>query len=220
MAKSKKLNKRVVVNRKFVLDLANRIYNPKTRKFLRLCDGTLQNGPDPTDAARPMHCGLGELYFAMTGRQPHDDNVSEGDVIDLAVELSTIETHYERAEKEALDAAQLEAKRVEKALKKLNINKSLLAELLVEVDIYASDPDSWTEWTDVRIADAIEDFRAALGEIPEENDDGHGDSTFVEEYDLETGTVCSRRGCSYEQYRARSCRVARQLREAAKCLPE
>jgi hypothetical protein len=82
--------KNVVVDRKFLLDLANDIYNPKTKKFLHLCDGTLQNGPDPTDESRPMHCGLGELYFAMTGHQPHEDKVSEDAVVEKALELSPL----------------------------------------------------------------------------------------------------------------------------------
>lgn len=66
MAKS---SKKPIVTWKFMLDLADRIHNAKMGKFLRLCNGTLQNGPDPTKR-RTMHCGLGELYFAMTGKHP------------------------------------------------------------------------------------------------------------------------------------------------------
>lgn len=97
--KASKKKAPVVVNRKFLLDLANDIYDPKTRRFLRLCCGTLQNGPDPTDEERPMHCGLGELYYAMTGMQPHGDyktgvpSVNEADVIDMACKLSTLNKH-------------------------------------------------------------------------------------------------------------------------------
>lgn len=82
--------KQTKVTRKFLLDLADRIYDPKTRKFLRLCRGTLQNGPDPKDDKRTMHCGLGELYYAMTGQQPEDTGVVEDDVIELAVERSVL----------------------------------------------------------------------------------------------------------------------------------
>jgi len=57
--------KKVVVNKKFLNDLANWIYDPAKKSFLRLCSGTLQNGPDPEDEERSMHCGLGELYFAI-----------------------------------------------------------------------------------------------------------------------------------------------------------
>ena len=65
------------VTRQFLLDLADSIYN------------TLQNGPDPTCSARPMHCGLGELWFAMTGKQPNDaGGVTESMVVRKAVELS------------------------------------------------------------------------------------------------------------------------------------
>ncbi len=80
------------VTRKFLLDLADAIYNPKTRKFLRLCDGALTNGPDPTNRERKMHCGLGELYYAMTGRHTTQDCVTEDDVVDLAAELSPLVT--------------------------------------------------------------------------------------------------------------------------------
>ena len=102
MSSKKKTNKKsskkpVVVDRKFLNDLANEIYDTKTRKFLRLCDGALQNGPDPTDEERPMHCGLGELYYAMTGNQPEDDEVNEDDVVDIAVERSTVERKKENA---------------------------------------------------------------------------------------------------------------------------
>jgi hypothetical protein len=83
-------NKKTKVTRKFLLDLADRIYNPKTKKFLRLCNGTLQNGPDPTDKKRSMHCGLGELYFAVTGLQPEDHHVDEDDVVDIVSYCSTL----------------------------------------------------------------------------------------------------------------------------------
>lgn len=80
-------NKTNMVNRKFLTDLANDIYDPKTRRFMRLCAGTLQNGPDPTNTNRLMHCGLGELYFSMTGKQPKIRAVTEDDVVDLVVRL-------------------------------------------------------------------------------------------------------------------------------------
>lgn len=72
------------VTRKFLTDLARDIYNPSTRKYMRLCSGKLQNGPDPKNS-RPMHCGLGELYFAITGVQPEVTGVDEAGVVELAV---------------------------------------------------------------------------------------------------------------------------------------
>lgn len=72
------------LNAKFFNDLANKIYNPKTKKFLRLCEGLLTNGPDPTDKKRRMHCGLGELYFQMTGQ--HTASLEEDDVVELAMD--------------------------------------------------------------------------------------------------------------------------------------
>jgi hypothetical protein len=71
-----------------MLKLADKIYDPKKRTFIRLCYGLLQNGPDPTNGVRTMHCGLGELYFAMTGRHPETDYVLERDVTKMAVTLS------------------------------------------------------------------------------------------------------------------------------------
>ncbi len=88
------------VTRKFLLDLANRIYNPKTRVALRLCKGKLKNGPDPEDKSRTMHCGLGELYFQMTGRHP-EFSVTETNVADLAVRYSTLQDKIEGKKKKA-----------------------------------------------------------------------------------------------------------------------
>lgn len=48
-----------------------------------------------------------------------------------------------------------------------------------------------------------QDFREALNEVPTENDDSCGDDS-----------------CSYDKYRSRSARVAKQFRKAASFLPE
>lgn len=93
---------KTVVNKRFLLGLADQIHNPKKGTFLRLCNGSLQNGPDPQNKRRTMHCGLGELYFAMTGRHPETDGVSEAIVVDTAVDRSTVildEELEERARK-------------------------------------------------------------------------------------------------------------------------
>ena len=67
------------ITRAFLNRLANRIYDPKKpERYLRLCKGTLANWPDPENKRRRMHCGLGELYFAATGKQP--DEIDEYDV--------------------------------------------------------------------------------------------------------------------------------------------
>ena len=77
--------------------IADSIYNPKTRQYLNLCSGTLQNGPDPVCEARPMHCGLGELYFAVTGRQPEYDSVDESNVIEEVVSRSGFDNVTKKA---------------------------------------------------------------------------------------------------------------------------
>ena len=73
------------VTKEALIKIADSIYNPKTRTYLNLCAGKLQNGPDPVCETRPMHCGLGELYFNVTGRQPEDLGVEESDVIQEVV---------------------------------------------------------------------------------------------------------------------------------------
>lgn len=136
-------NLNIVVNRKFVLDFARSIYNPSTRKYLRLCPGTLQNGPDPIDKKRSMHCGLGEFYFAMTGHHPKKDGVTEDDVIDLAVRLSTFSTPEELLN----------------SIKKLKLNPKV-HNVLASAVLAASD----------QIEDLTDEFQTALNTVPEEND--------------------------------------------------
>lgn len=184
MAKKSKKQPKVVVNRSFMERLANRIYDPTTKKFMYMCDGTLQNGPDPTNAERPMHCGLGELYFAMTGHEPKDDGVDEDEVVNTAVELSTLPDK----EKEC-DALKV---RAVKGIKALKLPEDLESTLIDQVDNVDSDS----------IESAESDFRAALDSIPGANDDGCGDND-----------------CSIKDFRSRSQRVAKKLREAAKLLP-
>lgn len=55
----------------FFRRLADDIYDPTTGSYLRLCKGKLQNGRDPDDACRIMHCGLGEVYYAVKGEHPN-----------------------------------------------------------------------------------------------------------------------------------------------------
>ena len=145
---SKNKKPKIVVTRQFLMDLADDIYNTKTRKFLRLCNGTLQNGPDPVDACRPMHCGLGELYFRMTGRQPKADDVWERAVINTAVELSVINGQAERRRNDA-----------EATIKAMDLPKGVQEALLSNLSEIEDDELS-TEKA----------FREALGEIPSEND--------------------------------------------------
>lgn len=154
-SKSKKRPKKVVVDRAFLLGLADSIYNPKTKQFLRLCNGKLQNGPDPTDESRPMHCGLGELYFAMTGRQPEDDDfLDEEGVIDVAVDLSELAKEKNAA-----------VKKVIAGVKALKLPRSLQEIILEEIDSESDDGGSFDG--------NIDGFREALEAIPNINDDGN-----------------------------------------------
>lgn len=179
------------ITRAWLLALADSIYNSKTRRFLRLCTGTLQNGPDP-DTGKPMHCGLGELYFAMTGRQPHQDHVGESGVVDRAVKLAGLDG----VKQEAVDAAI-------KAVKALKLPSSAEDAAIEAIENAAEE----TSEEDGGFADPESKFREALDAIPDENDE-------------DTGYECASGEQSYEQYRNRACRVASQLRIAARCLPE
>lgn len=89
------------VTRKFLFDLADKIYNPKTKQALNLCKGTLSNGPDPVDGKRTMHCGLGELHFAITGENPPDWETEENVVL-RACEQSSLVDEFERRRKETV----------------------------------------------------------------------------------------------------------------------
>jgi hypothetical protein len=188
--KSSMMNK-IVVNRKFLNDLADRIYNPKSRRFLRLCQETLQNGPDPTNKKRSMHCGLGELYFAMTGKQPDDVNINEDDVVDLALELSTLNN----------DNKNQSRKQVRDAVEALDISPT------VKDGILETLTDDFFEEAEYDVTKDA--FCEELGFIADVNDADDNDNN----------SPRARDGCSYETYRSRARRVANQLRKAAKLLP-
>lgn len=195
--KHKKTN--VVVNQQFLLDLANDIYDPKSRKFLRLCDGKLTNGPDPTDSTRPMHCGLGELYYAMTGRHTTEDHVSEDDVVETAIRLSTLPNLEEIRDEKQLEVAAA-ADRAVAVIKALKLPKQLEDELVDQAESFELDIG------DEDVNEKHRAFHDALGDIPGSNDDGDGDACGI---DAKSNAV----------YRERSRRVASQLRKAAKLLP-
>jgi hypothetical protein len=92
---------------KDLFKLADRLYNPETKDYLPLCSGTLQNGPCPRDKKRTMHCGLGELYFFMTGNHPETEDVQESDVVEMAVEACTLKVDpYDVIERSALSPEQ------------------------------------------------------------------------------------------------------------------
>lgn len=150
----------VLVDRKFLNDLARDIYDSKTHKFMRLCDGKLTNGPDPTQPKRKMHCGLGELYFAMTGRHTNDPkypNVNEEKVIQTALELSTLTRQAEEARDDA-----------ERTLSGLNVADHVRQSLLKTFNGNKK-VDNFID------RHAEEMFREELNDIPAENDDQFGD---------------------------------------------
>lgn len=179
------------VDRAFLRDLANTIYNSRNRTYLRLCNGTLQNGPDPKNPSRPMHCGLGELYFAMTGFQPDETGVREVDVVKLATSLSSVKEKFD----DDVNAAK-------NAIEALDVPRSVKESMLMMVDDAAAFSDYVDDDDCGEMADDLVQFRKILNEIPEENDQGGSDAS-----------------CSLEDYKDRSIRVATALREAAKLLP-
>lgn len=185
----------VEVNRRFLLDLADKIYSSRNRKFLRLCRGVLQNGPDPKNPARSMHCGLGELYFQMTGYEPHDTNVGEGEVVELIVDKSSLKDHFDYkviAAREAIEDLRLPVE-LEEA------KQHLLNEL--EKAVAWNDGDADDEECGV-MAEELVNFRSLINSIPKINDEGPSDD-----------------GCTNEDYKQRAKRVAKVFRDAAKLLP-
>jgi hypothetical protein len=140
----------VTVDRRFLVELARTIYDGKNKRFLRLCSGTLKNGPDPTDGKRSMHCGLGELYFAMTGKQPERTRINEEEVVDLAVQLSPLNNLRARA------VADMKAR-----IKKMHVPPELRSRFFLAVD---EDVEGWYDGS------SEESFRDALDRIPGIND--------------------------------------------------
>lgn len=155
------------VTRGFMLDLADSIFDPKTKRFMHLCDGKLQNGPGPKGSkkdGKPMHCGLGELYFAMVGVEPEVDGVNEDQVIDRCVALSTFE--------DAKDRVFDDAKAQVMALQVSNYVKDELLDRLAMLD--PEDDDD--------LSDNEETFRSILNDIPGENDDECGDACSIDDF--------------------------------------
>jgi len=182
-----------VVDKKFLNTLADEIYNPKHKTYIRLCTGTLQNGPDPVDGKRTMHCGLGELYFKLTHRQPDTDKIEEDDVIEECLRRSALnpEGKYEK-ERDTLE------KTLNKELKKLNLPDAQIQDMITAA-VDCLDEDD--------IKSKAQNFRAILERIPTVND--------------ETGQRCEGGDvCSAADFQARSKAVANLLREAAELLPE
>jgi hypothetical protein len=194
MSKTKKTKKPVQkVTRAFLMNLADTIHDPKTKSFLRLCHGGLTNGPDPTNEKRRMHCGLGELFFALTNKHPEDEGATELDVINLAIERSTFVR--DEGEKNARDA-----------IYKLGLDDYTTEELLSTLDqcivLAKNDADRCTG-VHAFTGKNEQAFREILEDIPGKNDDG-----------------CPDYGCTIKTWRARSSRIATQLRRAAKLLPK
>jgi hypothetical protein len=132
-----------LITKKVLKQIADSIHDPESGRYLNLCAGTLQNGPDPVCETRTMHCGLGELYFVVTGHQPEEDHVREDGVIYTVTERSTIGEQKKAAIK---------------AIKKAKLSRDLEEHLLQE----AEDWDYNYEET----------FRDLLDTIPDENDIG------------------------------------------------
>jgi hypothetical protein len=142
-----------LVTRAVLENIADSIYSPKSKCYLNLCSGTLQNGPDPACETRPMHCGLGELYFVVTGHQPEQDGVSEEDVVELVTERSTIHELYKAQDKKLVVAR--------KAIEKLGLSEDLTANLLDTLD----NADNEAEYV-------VDEFSSLLNSIPGVNDQG------------------------------------------------
>lgn len=80
--------KETLVTYEFLMNLAKKIYDPKTRRFLQLCHGSLSHFEK--DTRRWLHCGIGELYYAMTGRR--SGSLKEDAILTMAVQRSCLQT--------------------------------------------------------------------------------------------------------------------------------
>lgn len=185
------------VTRSFLLNLADQIHNGK--QFLNLCAGTLQNGPDPLDNSRPMHCGLGELYFAMTGLQPNTTGVSEEDVVKLAIERTPIFAAAERS----VAAART-------AIAKMKLPQVIIDRLIKSLNVF-DDSDSDRPFSFYYNDPVLMKMKAILGKIPKVNDQDLSSPQHL--FGTSFGV------CSTTTYKKRAKRVAAILRQAAALLP-
>lgn len=77
--KAKYPAKPVKVTRKNMLKFADLIFNPKTKRYLPLCSGTLENGPD--ESGREMSCALGDMYYFFVSKKPIKTVDKNGDPV-------------------------------------------------------------------------------------------------------------------------------------------
>lgn len=200
---------KVPVTRKFLLNFADSIFDPKHNTFLKLCKGKLQNGPDPDDQERTMHCGLGELYYAMTGLHPYEGHgegdVTESRVVALAVKRSTLnKKHFDAFEKDK-EKRKAPFKAAIATIEKLKLEKHLLQRTLEPLKDELNSIDTYDEF----VADEVpilRKFRLILDRIPKVNDGVKN-------------TVSNEGVCTLAGYKTRAKKVAAIVREAAKLLP-
>lgn len=145
---------KVYVDRKFLNDLAKKIYDYKSKKFIRLCAGHLCE-PDPLNTgknSKMLHCGLGELYYAMTGEDDFSSSVTENDVIETAFDLSSFQgVRFDRDQKFS---------KILKEIKAMKVPEHVKETLQGAVEDASEESRSEEEYS----------FRNALNEIPNQND--------------------------------------------------
>lgn len=110
-----------------------------------------------------MHCGIGELYFAMTNSDPK--NLEEDEVIELAVKMSPL------PEKQQLLHSAEKAKYAEL---KATIRKLKLKNNDLDVDLYDRLDRAEDDLNDED--DLSEEFTRSLEEVMNVNDDDYGTS--------------------------------------------
>lgn len=198
-----KKQKKVVVDAKWMKDVAKLIHDGHSGKYLRLCTGTLQNGPDPVDKVRTMHCGLGELYFQLTGHQPEEDGVNEEGVISECLDRSALADPDGKADELEATLTKTLTKEL-KAIKAVKLDEYTIDEMVtsaVETAVDAAREDA---------EERAEEFREVLNRIPDINDNT-GAETGEDEEGVQT--------CPMGDFKERSKAVAAILREAAALLP-
>lgn len=200
MASKKK--KSPVVDRQMLSGLADRIYDRKTRKFLRMCDGNLQESKN----GNTMHCGLGELYFAVTGNEPNEDRVyNVEDAIEVVIKNSPFAFITRDALDEKVNAIRSKVNdSFAQVFNDSNVSQVAINELKRALNnrFDSFEPEQLLDSDERELHFQAMRFREIIEEIPDVNDS------------------CKLGKSSYDEYRNRARAVATKLREAAKLLPE
>jgi hypothetical protein len=146
------------LTKKFLLEVADSIYNPKTGAFMKLCEGTLCTFD--RKIKKTVHCGIGELYFQLTGEHP--GFLTTSSAASFIVGCSTLGTSPVRLSKR--EQAQFSAtEKFVSGLARSDLRTALLEELNETKNTVIANRDSWRQLR-------RSDFHGEIVSIADEND--------------------------------------------------